>query len=708
LAQWNHSEKTLYTKLVYYGPAYGGKTTNLESIHKITDPESTSALLSVKTSEDRTLFFDLLPFDLGKILGYHVATKLYTVPGQVHYSATRRVVLAGADAIVFVADSSRDRTAANRESLQDLAANMQANKLNPTQIPVLIQFNKQDVSGALTREEMEAVLGVRPGMGFPAIAVSGNGVMETFLAATKIMLRRLVAKAEGKTRDVITVGEVDDQVDRAFEPFLARARARACESLPSMPGAESSPRNHSIIVQNDELVQQSVETSLRLGEALSEEQSRRARLERESAAFRQLGEALRQTGASFDPSGILKRTFSVASEVTGAAVVSLVRRNPDGGLKVLLHQGAGADPLSGSIPGRRMLSSLMKGRAPVVVNDLQTRPELADAGELLDGFRAVAVVPVDVGRGESLVAYAPMPDGSFGRENIRFLSTTAAHLSAGLEKARLYSELNSTKDHLEGIVQDRTAQLRKTYEELRHQEQVKDRFLSNLSHEMRTPLTAATSAAVFLRDYEGSPEARVEMVDSILTACGAMKDQLENLFRVLQIDSAGDDLRISQVTPAELVLEASQLAGGDDIRFEVDPGVESLEIDLPQVARAVANLLDNAVKFGGVGGEVRLTISNETQETGSVRAIRITVRDDGEPIPETDRVRVFLPFEQGGDPLTSKPKGIGLGLYECRAIAERHGGRLEYCALNGGGNEFRLTLPARAQVQVEQAEAADG
>jgi signal transduction histidine kinase/signal recognition particle receptor subunit beta len=708
LAQWNHSEKTLYTKLVYYGPAYGGKTTNLESIHKITDPESTSEMLSVKTSDDRTLFFDLLPFDLGTILGYQVATKLYTVPGQVHYSATRRVVLAGADAIVFVADSSRGRTAANRESLQDLAANMQANKLNPSQIPVLIQFNKQDGPEALTPGEMESVLGVRPGMGFPSIAVSGDGVMETFLAATKIMLRRVIAKAEGKTRDVITPDEVDDQVTRAFEPFLARARASACESLPSMPGAETTPRNRSIVVENDELVQQSVATSLRLGESLSEEQSHRARLERESAAFRQLGEALRQTGASFDPAGILKRTFSVASEVTGAAVVSLVRRNPDGGLKVLLHQGAGADPLSESIQGRRMLASLMQERAPTVVNDLQTRPELKDAGELIKGFRAVAMVPVDVARGESLVAYAPMPDGSFGRENIRFLSTTAAHLSAGLEKARLYSELNTTKDHLEGIVQDRTAQLRKTYEELRIQEQVKDRFLSNLSHEIRTPLTAATSAAVFLRDYEGKPEARAEMADSILTACGAMNDQLENLFRVLQIDSAGDALRIGQVTPADLVLEASQLAGGDDIRFEVDPGVEVLEVDLPQMARAVANLLDNAVKFGGANGGARLTISNETLETESVPAIRITVQDNGEQVPEQDRVRIFLPFEQGGDPLTSKPKGIGLGLYECRAIAERHSGSLEYRALKNGGNEFRLTFPATAQAAIERPDVASG
>lgn len=707
MAQWNHSEKTLYAKLVYYGPAFGGKTTNLESIHKITDAESTSALLSVKTSEDRTLFFDLLPFDLGKILGYQVATKLYTVPGQVHYGATRRVVLAGADAVVFVADSSRGRTAANRESLQDLAANMQANKLNPANIPVLIQFNKQDVSGALSPEEMETVFGVRPGRGFPATAIAGDGVMETFLAATKIMLRRLVAKAEGKTRDVITVSEVDEQVEQAFEPFLARDRAR--ESLPSMPGANTSPRSHEVVVEDDELVQQSVEASLRLGEALSDEQTHRARLERESAAFRQLGEALRQTGASFDPEGILQRTFSVASEVTGAAVVSLVRRNQDGGLKVVLHQGSGADPLSASIPGRRMLGTLMQTRAPMVVNDLQARPELGDAGELIDGFRAVAVVPVDVSRGESLVAYAPMPDGSFGRENIRFLSTTAAHLSAGLEKARLYSELNATKDRLDGIVQDRTAQLRKTCQQLRNQEQAKDRFLSNLSHEMRTPLTGATSAAVFLRDYEGSPEARAEMADSILSACGVMNDHLENLFRVLQIDSAGDALTVSHVTPTDLVLEASQIAGGDDVRFEVDPEVESLEIDLPQVARAVANLLDNALKFGPDDDVVSLTITNGPLDQGSsVPTIRIIVRDNGAPVPDQERARMFLAFEQGGDPLTGKPKGIGLGLYECRAIAERHGGRLDYSSRQDGGNEFCLTLPTRSRDFLEREEMADG
>ncbi len=703
MAQWNHSDKTLYTKLVYYGPAFGGKTTNLESIHKITDPGSTSPLLSVKTSEDRTLFFDLLPFNLGKIFGYQVATKLYTVPGQVHYGATRRVVLAGADAVVFVADSTQGRTGANRESLQDLAANLQINKLNPANVPVLIQFNKQDVPSAMSPEEMEQALGVRPGMGFPSVAIEGIGVMETFLAATKVMLRRLVAKGEKMTRDAITVEELNNQVDQAFEPFLERARVR--ESLPAMPVPETRSGNDSIIVEGGDLVQQSVATSLRLGESLSDEKARCVRMERESAAYRQLGEALRQTGATFDPDGIIDRTFSVASEVTGAAVVSLVKRDREGRIRVLSYRGATGDPLSESIPGRRMLGGLIESRAPRVVNDLQNRPELSVAGEdLLSGFRAAAVAPVDVARGEALVAYAPMPDGHFDRENIRFLSTTAAQLAAGLEKARLFKELEGTRDKLEGMVQERTAQLRKAYDELRSQEQVKDRFLSNLSHEMRTPLTAAVSAATFLRDYEGSTEARKEMSDSILIACEAMNHHLEDLFRVLRFDTAGEELQVRPVAPSDLAAEASQLAGNPEIRLETESAPAEVEIDPARLARAVSTLLDNAVKFGPADGAVTLAITKDTLENEGIPAVRISVQDQGRPVPAEDRERIFLPFEQGGDSMTGKPSGIGLGLHECRTIVERHGGVLRYREPEEGGNEFYMIVPLRSQVPAKCAD----
>src|SRR5262245_32407940 len=119
MAQWNHAERTLTAKLVYYGPALGGKTTNLQSIHRITDPESKSELVSLKTTGDRTLFFDLLPFDLGRLFGYDVRMQLYTVPGQVAYNSTRRIVLGGADGVAFVADSAPGRERDNRAALEN-------------------------------------------------------------------------------------------------------------------------------------------------------------------------------------------------------------------------------------------------------------------------------------------------------------------------------------------------------------------------------------------------------------------------------------------------------------------------------------------------------------------------------------------------------------------------------------------------------------
>src|SRR6185436_19661650 len=142
MAQWSLSDRTLYAKLVYYGPALGGKTTNLKVLHRLTDPDGKGRLVSVNTQDDRTLFFDLLPFELGSVLGYKVALKLYTVPGQVRYDATRRAVLAGADAVVFVADSDAAREGDNRQSWDNLRHNLRAARLDPADVPILVQLNK--------------------------------------------------------------------------------------------------------------------------------------------------------------------------------------------------------------------------------------------------------------------------------------------------------------------------------------------------------------------------------------------------------------------------------------------------------------------------------------------------------------------------------------------------------------------------------------
>ena len=148
MARWSREDKTLHAKVVYYGPACGGKTANLEALHRVADTRHGHELLTVNTQKDSTLFFDLLPFELDDVLGCRISIKLYTVPGQVRYDATRKVVLGEADAIVFVADSCPSRREQNVWSMQNLRMNMRAKDVDPERVPILFQINKRDVPDA--------------------------------------------------------------------------------------------------------------------------------------------------------------------------------------------------------------------------------------------------------------------------------------------------------------------------------------------------------------------------------------------------------------------------------------------------------------------------------------------------------------------------------------------------------------------------------
>jgi signal recognition particle receptor subunit beta len=168
-----------------------GKTTNLEAIYETVPESSRGKMVSMKTQSDRTLFFDLLPLDLGEVLGFKTRFLLYTVPGQVFYNATRKLVLKGADAIVFVADCERGKMDENKESLSNLRANLAEYKVNLDDIPWVIQYNKRDLPDVYTIEELEREL--NPG-GVPhmeAVATQGRGVMETFQVVSKMLLERV-------------------------------------------------------------------------------------------------------------------------------------------------------------------------------------------------------------------------------------------------------------------------------------------------------------------------------------------------------------------------------------------------------------------------------------------------------------------------------------------------------------------------------------
>ena len=219
----NYASREVNCKLVYYGPGLGGKTTNLEFVYNKVAPNSRGKLISLATETERTLFFDFLPVDLGTIRGFKTRFHLYTVPGQVYYNASRKLILKGVDGVVFVADSQIERMEANIESMQNLYDNMAQHGYNLTSIPFVVQYNKRDLPNAAPIRELQAALNpgwmiedparqrhtpdpyhegenlieeiegqwVERAAYFEAVAMSGDGVFDTLKAVSKLVLKSL-------------------------------------------------------------------------------------------------------------------------------------------------------------------------------------------------------------------------------------------------------------------------------------------------------------------------------------------------------------------------------------------------------------------------------------------------------------------------------------------------------------------------------------
>jgi signal recognition particle receptor subunit beta len=187
----NHMNKEINCKIVYYGPGLCGKTTNLQHVFGKTKPEAKGKMISLATETERTLFFDFLPIDLGTIKGYKVRFHLYTVPGQVFYDASRKLILRGADGVVFVADSQASRFEANVESVENLETNMKENQLSLAKTPYVMQWNKRDLPDVSSIDELNAELNPYKVPGFEAAAKAGSGVFETLKGLSKIVLTQL-------------------------------------------------------------------------------------------------------------------------------------------------------------------------------------------------------------------------------------------------------------------------------------------------------------------------------------------------------------------------------------------------------------------------------------------------------------------------------------------------------------------------------------
>lgn len=187
----HHASREITAKIVYYGPARGGKTTNLQAIHHGIPEASRGPIVSLSTEGDRTLFFDFLPLDLGSISGYRAKVQLYTVPGQVYYETTRRLVLKGADGVVFVADSAPAAQDDNRTHFRGLQDNLLHQGVDPRSLPICLQYNKRDLPDAVPIAQLESALNFRRLPRHSASAISGEGVFETLQTIIGAVFERL-------------------------------------------------------------------------------------------------------------------------------------------------------------------------------------------------------------------------------------------------------------------------------------------------------------------------------------------------------------------------------------------------------------------------------------------------------------------------------------------------------------------------------------
>ncbi len=721
MARIDTAQRTLTLKLVYYGPAMGGKTTNLQSLHAIVDPTKSIEMRSLETEGDRTLFFDLLPLSLEDVAGYKIGIRLFTVPGQVHYNATRRLVLRGADGIVFVADSSASRMAANQESVRNLAANLIANGLAPGTVPIVVQANKRDLPDALPMDAFEqqlglAQLGEHASSLLPEIlkasAYAGDGVFEAFEA----ILRATMAQVH-RHHQLHRMGISRERLGRALfdalAPFRVRLSARAARPkgpspVPAPPSA--SPAQAEKALDAETLLAESVKQSLDLAEALGDQSVMSRSLQRRVQELETLNELTRVLTRTLEPREIGMALAAAARAALPGGAASVLMPE-DGVLVEFAKAGLAREPLlhAGDPP---LAWIVHRANRAAFYRDLENDLALGDADLVsrLAPFCTSAVAPLRLpsGRWGLILAHGSDPDERAGPETTRFLVAVAAAGSLALQNADRHAQILAHQGLLEAEVAARTQELRLAQHELVAASRLKDRILSCVNHELRTPVTKLlASAQVLERARPGStpPPSMLANLAQQAKHLGVLIDQVLSAHALLTSDN---NRTSSEPGPVDLgrtleavVFACHERAGSRKVVVKIE-GTEQLPPVIAEpgsLSLILSQLLDNAVKFTKAGSEV--CVRFETSDAGRVRVL---VEDQGEGIRPEDAGRIFTEFDQGSsDPLVAKPNGLGLGLAIARRMARRLDGDVGVAAAERGrGATFWLELPAAAACMATQ------
>jgi signal transduction histidine kinase/signal recognition particle receptor subunit beta len=730
MVQFDNQYKQVKLKVVYYGPALGGKTTCLQHLHRVTDPQRRSKLYTLNTASDRTLFFDLLSLDLGRVRGYRVTLQLYTVPGQVQYNATRRAVLAGADGVVFVADSQVSQQKANLEGLDNLGENLRANGLDPDSLPLVLLFNKRDVPDPVTRAKMEKDLNRGGWPTFETVATTGRGVVESF---AKIAEGAVISVADrlGLSQQSEALEKLIANVHVALKPFMPVAE-RGAPPPPAEPPVVLRPAAGEVgeAFDDEHLLGEAVRANVAMTDLNVRLDSLTRDLEHRASQLRAINEFGRLMSTAREPEdvtgGIVDRLLADLRVAAG----SLLLLDGDGRLVEVRKRGLDDDPmLQPDITGNAAALTILSRRQPFLVRLDELELDPSGGGQWVDDMQrrglvsalALPLVAQDTSLGV-VTCYADATHGAFEETDLELAAVLAANAAVALANARSWRALEQVNLGLEQVVAARTSDLREALvrteelaqqlearnvelefanEKLRDLERLKGDLLSRIAHELNTPVTAIQTAARILGRYESMPIEKIEKFVAIIAdEANRLGELIASALQAVVLGQSRGRAALQSVSIQELLkkvvapLQTEIQERKLDLKVRVAAGLDVLNCDSDQVESALRAVVRNAVEFSPEGGRVVVTV--QPTRRGGGRFVELRVEDTGIGIPADDLPHVAELFWQGGNVLTEKPRGLGLGLAVARRVAEGHGGALEIFSEPGKGTSVQMFLPLEA------------
>jgi mutual gliding-motility protein MglA len=464
MVELNHRERTIKVKIVYYGPPVGGKTTNLQVLHHNAGAQRRGELVSINSAQDRTILFDLLPLKTPGFRGFDLRLQVLAVPGQAMYAATRRLVLKGADSLVFVANSAADRWEENVQSFREMTENLLAHQLDPAALPLVLQYNKRDLPETTQVEFMDRTLNARKVPAVPAVATEGEGVLETFAAILSSTIQdlstryQIVDVARGKSLESWTrqtmmglFGATTLGHESPGSPAAARAAIFFPPKAAELPTEDQ--RNVRITLPEETVRTANVGPSARANETLVESYAQAsARLssdladmrEERDQALRRLDEVRQALRAADDIlsgqplDAALKAVLAPMMDTAGAAHGAVLVPSLDRTFRAAVLRGLEQDPLLKVPGGFRHVTERFFNETEARVHRAVDSLDLGEAlGAVEPAFGAVISVPVRTPRGLQALAllYFAPDDALPGDETLDHLNALASALSASIELA---------------------------------------------------------------------------------------------------------------------------------------------------------------------------------------------------------------------------------------------------------------------------------